>query len=389
MITSAQLDGKWPQRELGQVVEFLDSRRRPITASDRVAGPYPYYGANGVQDHVADYIFDEQLVLLAEDGGHFDEPARGIAYCVSGKVWVNNHAHVLRPGRCLDWSYLGHVLRNYDVRAYLTGTTRAKLTKAAAERIPIPLPPLHDQRRIAAILDQADALRAKRRQTVDLLDDVIQSHFVATFGDPERALTCGSVRKFSEVVSDLQGGKSLVADDAKGVSRHRVLKISAVTQMHFRPGESKALPDEYEPPASHFVRQGDLLMSRANTSELVGALAYVWETPPHLVLPDKLWRFAWRSPTTVEPLYVWALLRTPAMRRQLSQRSSGTGGSMKNISKAKLMDMPLPWSPHPQQERFADAVRQVNRLRHRTEAHLRALEAGVASLQRQAFSGQL
>lgn len=80
---------------LGKAVEFLDSKRRPVKASDRVPGPYPYYGANGQQGTIDDYIFDEPLVLLAEDGGHFFEPQRGIAYKITGKTWVNNHAHVL------------------------------------------------------------------------------------------------------------------------------------------------------------------------------------------------------------------------------------------------------------------------------------------------------
>ena len=81
---------------LEDVCEILDSKRVPITAKDRVAGPYPYYGANGVQDYVADYIFDDELVLLAEDGGHFGSSDKPIAYRVMGMCWVNNHAHVLK-----------------------------------------------------------------------------------------------------------------------------------------------------------------------------------------------------------------------------------------------------------------------------------------------------
>ncbi len=97
MISNLSIQGKFPIKTLGEVADFLDSRRRPITASDRVSGPYPYYGANGQQDSVVGYIFDESLILLAEDGGMFDQPDRGIAYAIEGKTWVNNHAHVIRP----------------------------------------------------------------------------------------------------------------------------------------------------------------------------------------------------------------------------------------------------------------------------------------------------
>ena len=86
--------------------EILDSMRIPITASDRKEGKYPYYGANGIQDYVNNYIFDDELVLLAEDGGNFGSKEKPIAYRVSGKCWVNNHAHVLKPKEEIDVDYL-------------------------------------------------------------------------------------------------------------------------------------------------------------------------------------------------------------------------------------------------------------------------------------------
>jgi type I restriction enzyme S subunit len=144
-----------------------------------------HYGANGLQGSIDSFLFDEPLVLLAEDGGHFENPDRGIAYRVFGKTWVNNHAHVLRPTSSLDLNYLCRVLENYDVTPFVTGTTRGKLTKGGASEIPIPLPPLPEQRRIAAILDQADAIRAKRREALGELDQLTQSIFIQMFGDIE------------------------------------------------------------------------------------------------------------------------------------------------------------------------------------------------------------
>ena len=159
MITRDAVGGAFPVRPLGEVVEFLDSKRRPVKEADRKPGPFPYYGANGQQGTIDAYIFDEPLVLLAEDGGFFDAPERGICYRISGKTWVNNHAHVLRPNKNLDIAFLCRVLENYDVRPFISGTTRSKLTKGQAEKIEIPFPPLEEQRRVAAILDEADLLR--------------------------------------------------------------------------------------------------------------------------------------------------------------------------------------------------------------------------------------
>lgn len=184
MISRRSVNGGYPTRRLGEVVEFLDYRRKPVTESDRRPGPYPYYGANGQQGTIDGFIFDEPLVLLAEDGGYFGMPERGIAYRISGKTWVNNHAHVLRPGAEVDLAFLCRVLENYDVTPFVTGTTRGKLTQAGAWEIPIPVPLLPEQRRIAEVLDWVEALRAKRRAAMVKLDSLTQAVFHDMFGDP-------------------------------------------------------------------------------------------------------------------------------------------------------------------------------------------------------------
>lgn len=167
-----------PHKKLGDLVIFLDHIRKPITASEREAGLIPYYGANGIQDYVKDFLFDEDLVLLAEDGGHFEDADRGVAYKVSGKTWVNNHAHVLQPTEIINVDYLFRVLQNLDLTAYINGTTRAKLTKANAARIEIPLPPLAEQQRIAALLDTADRILRLREAAIAKLDELEASVFL-------------------------------------------------------------------------------------------------------------------------------------------------------------------------------------------------------------------
>jgi len=183
MIRPEILCPSWPQKPLGEAVKFLDHLRRPITARDRVSGPYPYYGANGQQDSVADYIFNESLILMAEDGGYFGDPDRTIAYRVDGKCWVNNHAHVLRPKDGVDIDFLCRQLENYDVTRFINGATRQKLNKSSASEIPITLPSLAEQKRIAAILDKAHAIRRKRRQAIQQADEFLRSVFLDMFGD--------------------------------------------------------------------------------------------------------------------------------------------------------------------------------------------------------------
>lgn len=139
-----------PLVPLGDLVEVLDSRRVPITKKDRVPGDVPYYGATGVQDFVADFLFDEALVLLGEDGAKWSAGDRS-AFLISGKTWVNNHAHVLRPDRSkvLD-EWLAEWLCVADLVPYTSGATVQKLNQARMKEILVPVPPIERQRSLTA-----------------------------------------------------------------------------------------------------------------------------------------------------------------------------------------------------------------------------------------------
>ena len=163
--------------------EILDFMRVPITASERKEGKYPYYGANGIQDYVEDYIFDDELVLLAEDGGNFGLKDRPIAYRVSGKCWVNNHAHVLKPKDGLNVDYLCYSLMFYNVDGMVNGATRQKLTQAAMRKMQIPFRTIDEQKEIVNKLNQIIAIKKKRNQQLQLLDTLIKARFVEMFGD--------------------------------------------------------------------------------------------------------------------------------------------------------------------------------------------------------------
>ena len=152
------LPKSWKWIVLGNLVEVLDSQRKPITKTDRNAGPYPYYGASGVVDYVAEYIFDEPLVLVGEDGAKWGR-GDSTAFAICGKTWVNNHAHVLRPNRsCVLDSYLVYFLTVTDLNEYITGMTVPKLNQARLVSIPVALPPLAEQHRIVAKVDELMAL---------------------------------------------------------------------------------------------------------------------------------------------------------------------------------------------------------------------------------------
>lgn len=159
---------KWPSQPLGDICEILDKFRKPITKKDRVSGDFPYYGATGVVDYVNDFIFDEKLVLIGEDGAKWG-PAENTAFAVEGKCWVNNHAHVVRPDReiVLD-KWLIYYLNMSDLSEYITGLTVPKLNQGKLRGIPIPTPPINEQKRIVEVLDQTFELTVAGKEKAQL-----------------------------------------------------------------------------------------------------------------------------------------------------------------------------------------------------------------------------
>ena len=136
---------------------------------DRKPGPYPYYGATCIQDYVAGYIFDEPLVLLGEDGAKWGKGDKS-AFCVDGKIWVNNHAHVLRPLKVIDSLFLSHTLTILDLQPYITGTTVPKLNQERMCQMHIPLPPLAEQKRIVARIEELFKIADSLGEAADSLE---------------------------------------------------------------------------------------------------------------------------------------------------------------------------------------------------------------------------
>jgi len=145
-------------KKLGEVAENLDSRRRPITSGLRQRGSIPYYGASGIVDYVKDYIFDGDFLLVSEDGANLLARNTPIAFSISGKTWVNNHAHVLKFDTYAERKYVEYYLNSIDLIPYISGAAQPKLNKKNLESIPIPNPSTEEKKRIVAILDKFDTL---------------------------------------------------------------------------------------------------------------------------------------------------------------------------------------------------------------------------------------
>ena len=161
----------WEVKRLGEVCNFLDSQRVPIKDGDRVKmqGKYPYYGASGIIDYVNDYLFDDNLILLGEDGANILTRSTPLAFLVSGKVWVNNHAHVLKTSTNHNRYYICNYLESLSYDKYNTGTAQPKLNREICENIPILLPNIYEQNKIADILQLWDTAIAKQTALIEQL----------------------------------------------------------------------------------------------------------------------------------------------------------------------------------------------------------------------------
>jgi type I restriction enzyme S subunit len=175
----------WQQKTLDQIADNLDSRRVPITKSDRANGPYPYYGASGIVDYVSDYIFDFEALLISEDGANLLARSTPVAFSVSGKYWVNNHAHVLKFADSRTQQFVEFYFQSIKLDEYIRGAAQPKLTQNALNSIPIPFPPLPEQQRIVGILDEAfDGIataKANAEKNLQNARALFESHLQAVF----------------------------------------------------------------------------------------------------------------------------------------------------------------------------------------------------------------
>lgn len=162
---------EWEVKSLNKACDFLDSQRIPIKDSERakISGIYPYYGASGIIDYVNNYIFNDDLILLAEDGANIINRSTPIAFLVNGKIWVNNHAHVLKAKPSFDRYYLCAYLESLKYDKYNTGTAQPKLNREVCEKIPVLAPPLAEQRKIAEVLGVWDEAIEKQARLIEKL----------------------------------------------------------------------------------------------------------------------------------------------------------------------------------------------------------------------------
>lgn len=318
-------------------------------------GSVPYYGATGQVGWIDEPLFDEELLLLGEDGAPFLDKSKPIAYVIDGPSWVNNHAHVLRARPTVASNrYLKYFLDSFDFSDRVGGSTRDKLTQRDMNSIPVLLAPAEQQRQIVRMLDEIGARRASVADRLQGVRNFVERLRVAVLGSAfaqlERTVPVISLQ--SVLREPLKNGYS--ARPVGRVTSTRVLTLTATTSGYFDPEHFKYTDDEIPTDSPLWLEPGDILIQRGNTAELVGMPAVYDGAPREFIYPDLMIRA--RVSDGVDPSFVWYMLLAPQTRAFLRDRAIGTAGNMPKINQKTVNAVPLPL---PSREEQGNVVRSV------------------------------
>lgn len=408
-----QLPNGWVYVKLEDCSCILDSRRIPVNNDERqkrIEGKkleelFPYYGATGEVGKIDSYIFDEELVALGEDGIPFFDLMKPKAYFLQGKTWVNNHAHILKgiDGILLN-KYLLYFLNQFDYQDYVNGGTRLKLTQANMRRIPVLLPPLAEQKEIAARLDdllaQVDTLKTRLDSIPNILKRFRQSVLAAAVSGKLteewraiKSITSDSWKqiKISDIVASIDSGKNLKCIERPPMNdEYGIIKISAVTWGVYNEEESKTLPNARDFIKSKRVIEGDFLISRANTIDLLGSPVIVQCTTKNLMLSDKVWRL---DISNDHKKWLWLYLKSIVGRKKIEERSTGNQMSMRNIGQSAFLSIEMLLPSLEEQTEIVRRVEELFAFADQVEQQVKAAQQRVNHLTQailaKAFRGEL
>lgn len=380
----------WKVKPLGELCDILDSRRRPVTKSDRIVGPYPYYGATGIQDFVNDFIFDEPLVLVGEDGAKW-QSGENTAFTIEGKCWVNNHAHVLRPIRenLLD-NWLVYFLNHSDLTEFVSGLTVQKLNQGSLREICIPLAPIEEQRRIATLLEEAfaDIATAKANAEKNLqnareLFTRISGSVLAQYASTSHAIT---LEDLVEADCSLSYGIVQPGEEVPN-GLHIVRPVDMNTDVVRLEGLKRIDPTLANSYARTTLKGNDILLCVRGTTGTV-ALAHRELAGANVTRGIVPIRFASEK---ISQQFGYYLLRSAPAQLQIQAKTYGTALQQINIRDLRQLTLPVPTQQDQEiiVQRLSALEEETKQLAAAYANKLTALDALKKSLLHQAFSGQL
>ncbi len=333
----------WEYKPFNLIADTITPRIKVEKSDYLQSGPIPIISQE--ESFISGYWNNpDDITPHSNDVVIFGDHSRVLKYVNCEFVVGADGVKIISPKMCIFPKFLYHFLKWYNVPS-LGYARHFKLVKEAY----YPVPPMEVQQQIVAELDKINEVIEDCRELLRNLDALAQSLFYDYFSDIHENVA------LSYYVNALVGGKSLAG---KEFCINRVLKSSAVTYDYFDKDSTKFLPPDYIPTPEHLVKVGDVIISRMNTAELVGACAYVFDVDDNVFLPDRLWRIEYK--TNANPIFLWKSLISESSKEQIRRKASGTSGSMKNISKPLLLSVQIKKVPLKLQENFAERIEQID-----------------------------
>ena len=387
----------WEIFTLNELVDVLDNQRVPVNSSERSKrlGPIPYYGATGQVGTIDKAIFNEDLLILGEDGVQFFDPNKPKAYKISGPSWVNNHAHVLRARKDkVLQNYLLHFLNQFNYVGYANGTTRLKLTQGAMNSIPVPLPSIDEQHKIVELLEEhlsrldaalADVTKAKLKAAQfrrSLLQSVFTGHL--SFNGTSFVNLTSRNWEFKPL------GK--LVDAIRNQSRIEEEKIYELWSIpSFSDGKPECVVGKSIGSSKLIVEPNDILISKINPR-----INRVWKVgESHLEqLASPEWLVARiKDPNQLDGDFLRYYLSSPEFRDWISQAASSVTGSHSRAKASEILHRDIPLPSLSEQQRIVELLEDHISHLDASLAIADAMEKQSASLRRSllqaAFTGQL
>ena len=318
-------------------------------------GIYPIYGASGYIKSVDFFQQAKDYIAIVKDGAGI-----GRAMKLPAKSSVIGTMQYVLPKDNINISYLYYAICSMHLEKYFSGATIPHIYFRDYQNEQLPLPSLEEQAKIANIFGRIDYFIKKEKEQLINLDKLVKSRFIELFGDVEESSKRWNTVHLEKVIQSIESGWS-----GNGIQRDKlegeiaVLKVSAVTKGFFIPSECKVLEDQKNIKKYIYPHKDDLLFSRANTKEMVGATVIISKDFPELILPDKLWRIRFNELANI--YFIKYVLSSRSIRNKLSSEATGTSGSMYNISMQKLKQLAIPLPPTDLQNNFAAFVSKIDK----------------------------
>lgn len=383
---------KYEVRRLEDIVNNLDNKRKPLNDQERKEitqyGLYPYCGANGIVDYVDKYLFDEEILCIAEDGSDWSFNKK-CSYIMNEKCWVNNHAHVVTAKKGIILKYLYYYLNYSDLSSKVTGTTRGKMTKSALNSIEIPIPDYDMQGRIVVILDKTQDLIDKRNQQIQACDEVIKSQFIEIFGDPVINPMGWEMPKIEQVVANeknaLKAGPfgSALKKEYYVEQGYKIYGQEQVISGDANFGDYYISEEKYKELENCAVKANDVLISLVGTYGKILIMPNEFEAG---IINPRLMKITFDK-EKVNTVYFKYFFGSNELKRALSHNTHGGTMDILNLGIVRNIKIPVP--PIELQNEFSEFVQQVDKLKFGMEQSLKQLEANFDALMQKAFKGEL